>query len=85
MECNPDQFKEKSEDVGNGWKRTVLQFKAPKGEYEKAIEVSIGNNNYHTLFNGDSYECKYDATNGYQIFGYYDGSWHEGKPSGVSK
>ncbi len=33
------------------------------------------------LFNGDSYECKYDATNGYQIFGYYDGSsWHEGKP-----
>ena len=31
LECNPDQFKEKSEDVGNGWKRTVLQFKAPKG------------------------------------------------------
>lgn len=85
LECNPDKFKEKSEDVGNGWKRTVLQFKAPKGEYEKAIEVSIGNNNYHTLFGGDSYECKYDTTNGYQIFGYYDGSWHEGKPSGVSK
>lgn len=86
LECNPDQFKEKSEDVGNGWKRTVLQFKAPKGEYEKAIEVSIGNKNYHTLFNGDSYECKYDATNRYQIFGYYDGSsWHEGKPTGVSK
>lgn len=86
LECKPDHFKEKSEDVGNGWKRTVLQFKAPKGEYEKAIEVSIGNNNYHTLFNGDSYECKYDATNGYQIFGYYDGSsWHEGKPTGVSK
>lgn len=85
LECKPDQFKEKSEDVGNGWKRTVLQFKAPKGEYEKAIEVSIGNNNYHTLFGGDSYECKYDTTNGYQIFGYYDGSWHEGKPSGVSK
>ena len=85
LECNPDKFKEKSEDVGNGWKRTVLQFKVPKGEYEKAIEVSIGNNNYHTLFGGDSYECKYDTTNGYQIFGYYDGSWHEGKPSGVSK
>ncbi len=61
MECNPDQFKEKSEDVGNGWKRTVLQFKAPKGEYEKAIEVSIGKNNYHMLFGGDSYECTYDA------------------------
>ena len=86
LECNPDQFKEKSEDVGNGWKRTVLQFKAPKGEYEKAIEVSIGENNYHMLFDGDSYKCTYDATNGYQIFGYYDGSsWQEGKPSGVSK
>lgn len=85
LECNPDQFKEKSEDVGNGWKRTVLQFKAPKGEYEKAIEVSIGEKNYHMLFDGDSYKCTYDAKKGYQIFGYYDGSWHEGKPSGVSK
>ena len=85
LECNPDQFKEKSEDVGNGWKRTVLQFKAPKGEYEKAIEVSIGENNYHMLFDGDSYKCTYDAKKGYQIFGYYDGSWHEGKPSGFSK
>ena len=85
LECNPDKFKEKSEDVGNGWKRTVLQFKAPKGEYEKAIEVSIGENNYHMLFDGDSYKCTYDAKKGYQIFGYYDGSWHEGKPSGVSK
>ena len=70
LECNPDQFKEKSEDVGNGWKRTVLQFKAPKGEYEKAIEVSIGENNYHMLFDGDSYKCTYDAKKGYQIFGY---------------
>ena len=86
LECNSDKFKQKSEDVGNGWKRTVLNFKAPKGEYEKAIMVSIGDNNYHMLFGGDSYECKYDATKGYQIFGYYDGSsWHEGKPTGVSK
>lgn len=82
--CKSDKFKHKSEDVGNGWKRTVLNFKAPKGEYEKAIMVKIGDN-YHMLFDGDSYPCTYDATNGYQIFGYYDGSWHEGKPSGVSK
>ena len=86
LECNPDQFKEKSEDVGNGWKRTVLNFKAPKGEYEKAIMVSIGDNNYQMLYGGDSYECTYNATNKqYQIFGYYDGSWHEGTPTGVSK
>ena len=86
LECNSDKFKQKSEDVGNGWKRTILSFKAPKGEYEKAIMVSISGNNDQMLFGGDSYPCTYDAaTKQYQIFGYYDGSWHEGKPSGVSK
>lgn len=86
LECNSDKFKQKSEEVGNGWYRTVLSLKAPKGEYEKAIMVSISGNNDHMLFGGDSYPCIYDAdTKQYQIFGYYDGSWHEGKPSGVSK
>lgn len=86
LECNSDKFKQKSEDVGNGWKRTILSFKAPKGEYEKAIMVSINGNNDQMLFGGDSYPCTYNAaTKQYQIFGYYDGSWHEGKPSGVSK
>lgn len=86
LECNSDKFKQKSEDVGNGWKRTILSFKAPKGEYEKAIMVSISGNNNQMLFGGDSYPCIYDAaTKQYQIFGYYDGSWHEGKPLGVSK
>lgn len=81
LTCSSDKFKQKSEDVGNGWKRTILSFKAPKGEYEKAIMVSIGDNNYHMLFGGDSYPCSYNAsTKQYQIFGYYDGSWHEGKP-----
>ena len=86
LECNSDKFKQKSEDVGNGWKRTILSFKAPKGEYEKEIMVSISGNNDQMLFGGDSYPCTYNAaTKQYQIFGYYDGSWHEGKPSGVSK
>lgn len=86
LECDSDKFKQKSEDVGNGWKRTILSFKAPKGEYEKAIMVSISGNNDQMLFGGDSYPCTYNAaTKQYQIFGYYDGSWHEGKPSGVSK
>ena len=86
LECNSDKFKQKSKDVGNGWKRTILSFKAPKGEYEKAIMVSISGNNDQMLFGGDSYPCTYNAaTKQYQIFGYYDGSWHEGKPSGVSK
>lgn len=86
LECNSDKFKQKSEEVGNGWYRTVLSFKAPKGEYEKAIMVSISGNNDQMLFGGDSYPCIYDAaTKQYQIFGYYDGSWHDGKPLGVSK
>lgn len=84
--CKSDKFKQKSEEVGNGWYRTVLSFKAPKGEYEKAIMVSISGNNDQMLFGGDSYPCIYDAaTKQYQIFGYYDGSWHDGKPLGVSK
>lgn len=86
LECNSDKFKQKSEEVGNGWYRTVLSFKAPKGEYEKAIMVSISGNNDQMLFGGYSYPCIYDAaTKQYQIFGYYDGSWHDGKPLGVSK
>ena len=85
LKCWPANFKEHHADVGNGWYRSVINLKAPKGEYEKAIKISFGDNNDHLLFGGDSYKCTYDATNGYQIFGYYDGSWHEGKPSGVSK
>ena len=84
--CKSDKFKQKSVEVGNGWYSTVLSFKAPKGEYEKAIMVSISGNNDQMLFGGDSYPCTYNAaTKQYQIFGNYDGSWHEGKPSGVSK
>ena len=85
--CSSDTFKEHHTDVGNGWYRTVLSLKAPKGEYEKAIKICFNDSkDGPTLFGGDSYECKYDATKGYQIFGYYDGSsWHDGKPLGVSK
>lgn len=80
--CSSDTFKEHHTDVGNGWYRTVLSLKAPKGEYEKAIKICFNDSkDGPTLFDGDSYKCTYDATNGYQIFGYYDGSsWHEGKP-----
>ena len=80
--CSSDTFKEHHTDVGNGWYRTVLSLKAPKGEYEKAIKICFNDSkDGPTLFGGDSYA----ANNQYQIFGYYDGSWHEGKPSGVSK
>ena len=57
LECKSDKFKKKSEDVGNGWKRTILSFKAPKGEYEKAIKICFDDSSEGTmLFGGDSYE-----------------------------
>ena len=75
--CSSDTFKEHHTDVGNGWYRTVLSLKAPKGEYEKAIKICFNDSkDGPTLFDGDSYA----ANKQYQIFGYYDGSWHEGKP-----
>ena len=71
----------KCTNVGNGWFKTVITLKAVKGDHEKDIRImkkadQISEENSILLFNGNSYE-KYDDT------GYYDGSWHIGKPSGV--
>lgn len=64
-------------DLGNGWYETVITLKAVKGDHEKDIRImkdnQISDDNSILLFNGNSYE-KYDDT------GYYDGSWHAGKP-----
>ena len=60
-----------------GWYKTVITLKAVKGAHEKDIRImkadQISEENSILLFNGNSYE-KYDDT------GYYDGSWHAGKP-----
>ena len=67
-------------DLGNGWYKTVITLKAVKGDHEKNIRImkdnQISDDKSILLFNGNSYE-KYDDT------GYYDGSWHAGKPSDV--
>lgn len=64
-------------NVGNGWYKTVITLKAVKGDHEKDIRImknnQISDDNSILLFNGNSYE-KYNDT------GYYDGSWHAGKP-----
>ena len=64
-------------DLGNGWYKTVITLKAVKGDHEKDIRImkdnQISDDKSILLFNGNSYE-KYDDT------GYYDGSWHAGKP-----
>lgn len=61
------------ENLNNGWYKTVITLKAVKGDHEKAIRIKKDNGESVLLFNGNSYE-KYDDT------GYYDGSWHAGKP-----
>ena len=61
------------ENLNNGWYKTVITLKAVKGDHEKAIRIKKDNGESVLLFNGNSYE-KYRDT------GYYDGSWHAGKP-----
>lgn len=65
------------EKLNNGWYKTVITLKTVKGDHEKAIRIKKDNKatggESVLLFNGNSYE-KYSDT------GYYDGSWHAGKP-----
>lgn len=64
-------------DLGNGWYETVITLKAVKGDHEKDIRImkdnQISDDKSILLFNGNSYEKHHDT-------GYYDGSWHFGKP-----
>lgn len=68
-------------NAGNGWYETVITLKTVKGDHEKDIRImkdnQISDDKSILLFNGNSYEKHNDT-------GYYDGSWHFGKPSGVN-
>lgn len=64
------------DNLNNGWYKTVITLKAVKGDHEKDIRIMKDNGKSVLLFNGNSYEKHNDT-------GYYDGSWHAGKPSGV--
>lgn len=63
------------ENLNNGWYKTVITLKAVKGNHEKDIRIKKADNDEQgvLLFNGNSYEKHHDT-------GYYDGSWHAGKP-----
>lgn len=67
----------KCTNLNNGWFKTVITLKAVKGNHEKDIRImkdnQISDDNSILLFNGNSYEKHNDT-------GYYDGSWHAGKP-----
>lgn len=68
------------DNLNNGWYKTVITLKAVKGDHEKDIRImkdnQISDDKSILLFNGNSYEKHNDT-------GYYDGSWHAGKPIGV--
>ena len=72
----------KCTNLNNGWYETVITLKAVKGDHEKDIRImtanEISDEKSILLFNGNSYEKHNNDT------GYYDGSWHFGKPSGVN-
>lgn len=71
----------KCTNLNNGWYKTVITLKAVKGDHEKDIRImkdnQISDENSILLFNGNSYKKDNDT-------GYYDGSWHAGKPSDVN-
>lgn len=68
----------KCTNLNNSWFKTVITLKTVKGDHEKAIRIKKADNDEQgvLLFNGNSYEKYHDT-------GYYDGSWHAGKPSDV--
>lgn len=67
--------------VGSSWHKTVITLKAIKGEHEKSIRLYTTSEKKTDqsiiLFNGRSF--KNDT-------GYYEGgTWHQGKPDGVTE
>ncbi|WP_300805713.1 hypothetical protein, partial [uncultured Duncaniella sp.] len=74
--------------VEGEWWKTVIKLKAVKGETNKYLrlkpmpagnEINLANEtDCLILFNGNNY----DSSNN---IGYYDGSWHPGRPSGVNQ
>ncbi len=74
--------------VEGEWWKTVIRLKAVKGETNKYLrlkpmpagnEINLADEtDCQILFNGNNY----DSSNN---IGYYDGSWHPGRPSGVNQ
>lgn len=80
-----DENSDENVDHGNSWTReqkgkwwkTVITLKAIKGEHNKDIKIKQKDGEELLLFNGNSF--KNDT-------GYYEGgTWHQGKPDGVTE
>lgn len=72
--CSPGIF---TCDYASGWYKTVIVLKAVRGECEKGITLNLSSGGSLIMFDGNNYERSNHN-------GYYDGSWHQGKPSDVN-
>ena len=83
-----------STDMGGGWWKTVIRFKAPSGEYDKAIRLKFDGyddeDRAHqpVLFGGDNFKSTGRNGNAVVVEGWTDSdltsaTWHRGKPSGI--
>lgn len=64
-------------DYTSGWYKTVIVLKGVRGECEKGITLNLSDGEKIIMFDGNNYERSNHN-------GYYDGSWHQGKPAGVN-
>lgn len=83
----------KSDQVSGGWWKTVIRFKAVRGEYDKAIRLKFDgyaddSNHQPVLFGGDNFKSTGRNGNAVVVEGWTDSdltsaTWHRGKPSGI--
>lgn len=80
----------KSDQVSGGWWKTVIRFKAVRGEYDKAIRLKFDgyaddSNHQPVLFGGDNFKSTGRNGNAVVVEGWTDSdftsaTWHPGKP-----
>ena len=81
-------------DIGGGWWKTVIRFKAARGEYDKAIRLKFegygdeDSNHQPVLFGGENFKSTGRNGNAVVVEGWTDSdqasaTWHPGKPSGI--
>ena len=84
----------KCTDIGGGWWKTVIRFKAVRGEYDKAIRLKFDGyddedrDHQPVLFGGDNFKSTGRNGNAVVVEGWTDSdlttaTWHRGKPSGI--
>ena len=84
----------KCTDIGGGWWKTVIRFKAPRGEYDKAIRLKFDGyddedrDHQPVMLGGENFNSTGRNGNAVVVEGWTDSdltsaTWHRGKPSGI--